>query len=58
MKGRVLQASNGAKEQLAATIALPRLTDEQRRIPVPRPKDQTAVPAQSAHGKATMADYG
>ena len=41
MKGRVLQASNGAKEQLAATIPLPRLTDEQRTIPLPRPKNQT-----------------
>ena len=58
MKGRVLQASNGAKEQLAATIPLPRLTDEQRRIPLPRPKDQTVILAKIAHGKATMADYG
>ena len=44
MKGRVLHASNGATEQLAPTIPLPRLTDEQRRIPLPRPKDQRVVP--------------
>lgn len=38
-----IEASNEAKEQLAATIPLPRLTAKQRRISLPRPKDQRAV---------------
>ena len=43
VKGQVLQASNFAEEQLAAIIPLPRLTAKQRRLSLPRPKDQRMV---------------
>ena len=51
VKGRVPQASNGAKEQLAATLPLPRFTEEQRRIPLSRPKYQRVVPGNRRDSK-------
>ena len=43
VKRQVLQASNFAEEQLAAIMPLPRLKAKQRKLSLPRPKDERIV---------------